>query len=100
MVLMSNPIKLRDMPALRASLIWFKREIVRNLSASAADTRNPKLRAHYGAKIAKVRAMPLLALRADYIRARASEIRGARLWELSRAVSAKGRTLVRLEVQA
>lgn len=87
-------MKTKTTPALTASLRWFKRELVRDMSARIASATSPRLRAYMSAKLANIRAMPLSALKADYIRCRASEID---LFDLARVTR---NPLIRLRAEA
>lgn len=77
---------IRQLPALRASLLWFKRETVRQLERRAQDVASPRLRLWLAQKARKVRATDLASLRAAYQAERVNEITAARRFELSRAV--------------
>lgn len=77
---------IKALPALRASLIWFKRETVRELERKASDASSPRLRVYLADKARKVAATDLADLRNAYQCARVSEITSARRFELSRAV--------------
>lgn len=79
---------LRQLPALRTSLIWFKRETVRTLRERARDVASPRLQAFYLEKARKVAATELADLRLAYQAERVNEIASARRFELSRAVPA------------
>lgn len=82
----ANKAAIKAMPALRASLLWFKRETVRSIKRAAEDTASPTIRAALNAKASKVRAMDLADLRDMYIASRTSEIRAYRRAELSAVV--------------
>lgn len=82
----SNKRAIKALPALRASLIWFKRETVRALQRRAEEVSSPKLRVMLAQKARKVSTTDLADLRLAYEANRVSEIREARRFELSRAV--------------
>lgn len=82
----SNNLAIKALPALRASLIWFKRETVRAIMRRAQDVTSPKLRVVLAAKARKVATTDLADLRISYECNRVSEIRDAGRFELSRAV--------------
>lgn len=73
----------KALPALRASLRWFKRETVRRMTENAKRTGNPKLASWYWAKTRTLRAAAPTAFRADYTAARVREITTAPLAELA-----------------
>lgn len=75
---------IKALPALRASIIWHKREAVRSLCRLAADASSASLRAAYEAKARKVRATDLADLRASYMAERIGEIKNAKRFELTR----------------
>lgn len=77
---------IRALPALRASLIWFKRETVRQLQRKADGAVSPRLRVWLAQKARKVATTDLADLRLAYQAARVAEIRTARRFELSRAI--------------
>lgn len=77
---------IRRLPALRTSLLWFKRETVRTLERRALEVASPKLRLVYAQKARKVATMDLADLRLAYQAERVSEIRQARRFELARVV--------------
>lgn len=77
---------IKALPALRASLIWFKRETIRQLERRAQEAASPRLQAVYVAKAAKVRTTDLADLRSAYQAERVHEIASARRFELGRAV--------------
>lgn len=77
---------IRQLPALRRSLLWFKRETVRQLEERAQDVSSPKLRLWLAQKASKVRETNLASLRTAYQAERVNEIAAARRFELSRAV--------------
>lgn len=77
---------IKALPALRSSLIWFKRETLRTLRRRAQDVTSPRLQAFYMQKAAKVRSTDLADLRSAYQCVRVNEIAAARRFELSRAV--------------
>lgn len=82
----ANKSAIKALPALRASLIWFKRETVRALQRRALEVSSPMMRATYAQKARKVAATDLADLRNAYQCARVSEIRSARRFELTRAI--------------
>lgn len=77
---------IKALPALRASLIWFKRETVRAIRRRAEEVSSPRLRIMLAQKARKVAETDLADLRLAYECGRVSEIRDARRFELSRAV--------------
>lgn len=77
---------IRALPALRRSLIWFKRETMRTLRERARDVVSPRLQAVYLEKARKVRETELASLRDAYQAERVGEIAAARRFELTRAV--------------
>jgi hypothetical protein len=77
---------IRQLPAIRKSLLWFKRETVRQLERKAQDAASPRLRLWLAQKASKIRATDLADLRVAYQAERVSEIRAARRFELSQAV--------------
>lgn len=77
---------IRALPALRASLIWFKRETARQLERKAQDAVSPRMRVWLAQKARDIRATELADLRTAYQAERVSEIRSAPRFELSRAV--------------
>lgn len=82
----ANKRAIRRLPALRASLLWFKRETVRHLERRAQEVSSPRLQAWLTAKARKLRATELADLRSAYQAERVNEIAQARRFELSRAV--------------
>ena len=81
-----NKRSIRALPALRASLIWFKRETVRAIQRRAQDVTSPKLRIVLAQKARKVATTDLADLRDAYECDRVGEIVRARRFELSRAI--------------
>lgn len=77
---------IRALPALRESLIWFKRETARQLEREAQDAASPRMRIWLARKARDVRAAELADLRLAYQAERVSEIRSAPRFELSRAI--------------
>ncbi len=77
---------IKALPALRASIIWFKRELVRDLKAKARDSASPRLQRWYIDRAHKVRTTDLADLRQEYQHARVREICAARRFELTRVV--------------
>lgn len=77
---------IRALPALRASLIWFKRETARQLERRAQDAASPRMRIWLAQKARDIRATELADLRTAYQAERVSEIHAAPRFELSRAV--------------
>lgn len=77
---------IKALPALRASIIWFKRELIRDLKAKARDSASPSLQRWYIDRAHKIRTTDLADLRQAYQNARVSEIRAARRFELTRVV--------------
>jgi hypothetical protein len=71
---------------LRASLIWFKRECVRELRCRALEMSSSRTRAYVSARADKVAKTELAGLRASYQTQRVGEIWSAPRWELARAV--------------
>jgi len=82
----SNKHSIKALPALRASLIWFKRETVRSLKRRALEMSSPRMRMTLFEKARKVAATDLADLRLAYQANRVSEIRKARRFELARVV--------------
>lgn len=82
----ANKRAIRALPALRTSLLWFKRETVRQLERRAQEVTSPRLRIVYAQKARAVRATELADLRSAYQAERVNEIAAARRFELSRAV--------------
>lgn len=82
----ANARAIKRLPALRASLLWFKRETVRELRKRAETMSSPRARAMLEDKATKVSRMPLAELRLAYQAERVSEIQRAPLFELSRIV--------------
>lgn len=93
---MTNRDAYRTLPALRTSLKWFKRECVRNATATAervsAGARPMLANAVWG-KVTKIRATAPHEFRADYLSMRA---RTMVLAELFDAVRARGGSIRRL----
>lgn len=79
---------IRALPALRASLLWYKRNTVRLIQRSAADARSPKVAAYLYEKAARVRKADLADLRMAYQADRVGEIRQAPRAELAAIVPA------------
>jgi hypothetical protein len=77
---------IRQLPALRTSLIWFKRETVRTLERRAQDAASPRLRIMLAQKARKIREADLADLRLAYQADRVSEIARSPKFELSHAV--------------
>lgn len=82
----ANKRAIKALPELRASLIWFKRETVRQIRRRAEEVTSPKLRIVLADKARKVAATELADLRNAYQCERVAEIASARRFELSRAV--------------
>lgn len=82
----STKAAIRRLPALRASLLWHRLEVVRELRRRAAEASSPRLRAVYAAKAHKVARADLASLRVSYMTERVNEICSARRFELTRAV--------------
>lgn len=82
----ANKRAIRVLPALRASLIWFKRETVRALRERSRDVASPRLQAAYIEKAVRLRATDLADLRDAYQIDRVGEICKARRFELSQAI--------------
>ncbi len=82
----ANKKAIKSLPALRASLIWYKRNTVRSLRRRAADVSSPAMRTTLANKASKVAHMDLADLRASYLSERVSEICSARLFELALVV--------------
>jgi hypothetical protein len=89
-------MKTKMSPALKSSLLWFKREIVRSLTEKR-DSTSGRMRDMYALKLSKVRSMKLAALKHDYITRRSTEIVSAPLFELARIL---GDRMVRVRVQS
>lgn len=79
---------LRALPKCRASVIAFKRRLVRGLRQRARAVESPRMAATLHAKADRVARLSLADLRDDYIRDRAGEIRLAPLAELRTVVPA------------
>lgn len=77
---------IKVLPALRASLLWFKRETVRALQRRAQDAISPRLRVMLAQKARKIATTDLADLRLAYQAERVNEIAGAPRFELSRAI--------------
>lgn len=77
---------IKALPALRTSLLWFKRETVRTLQRKAQDASSPRLRVMLAQKARKIATTELADLRHAYQCERVNEIAAARRFELSRAV--------------
>lgn len=77
---------IKALPALRTSLLWFKRETVRTLRRRAQDAASPRMQAWLAEKARKVATTEIADLRAAYQCERVNEIRMARRFELSRVV--------------
>jgi hypothetical protein len=77
---------IRALPALRTSLLWHKRETVRELRRRAEQVASPAVRRALQAKAAKVARMELADLRVSYQAERVAEIQRHRRGELARAV--------------
>lgn len=82
----ANKRAIRQLPRLRASLIWFKRETVRRLRERSREVSSSRLRAAYIEKAVRLRAADLADLRTAYQCDRVGEICKARRFELSQAV--------------
>lgn len=82
----ANKRAIRQLPALRASLLWFKRETVRQLRERSRDVASPRLRAAYIERAVRIRQTDLADLRSAYQCDRVGEICKARRFELSQAV--------------
>lgn len=82
----ANKSAIKALPALRASLIWFKRETVRSLKRRAQDAASPRTSQWLYDKARKVATTDLADLRNAYECARVSEIRSAPRFELTRAI--------------
>lgn len=82
----SNKRAIKALPALRTSLIWFKRETVRSLKRRALDAASPKMSAWLREKARKVATTELADIRNAYECDRVSEIFKAPRFELTRAV--------------
>jgi hypothetical protein len=90
-----NKAAIKALPALRASLLWYKRQAVRDLR-NRAECLSPMMRQALESKANKVAKMDLADLRDWYQAERVSEICRARLAELGQVVPG----LVRLSVQS
>lgn len=64
----------RALPALAASLRWYKRDVVRGLERLVREVRLPSLRLAYANRLRRVRAMTPAAFRSEYISLRASQL--------------------------
>jgi hypothetical protein len=78
----------KTLAPLAASLRWYKRTLVADMTARLEGVTAPRLAIAMRGKLAKVRAMAPSAFRASYITARASEISLAPLAELRAVVPA------------
>lgn len=90
---MTDLVAYKTLPALRTSLKWFKREIVRSATARAAAATPGRIQGHLYDKVRKLRAMRPAEFRRDYISHRAREIC---LADLADVIRASGRTWRRL----
>lgn len=81
----ANKKAIKALPALRKSLLWYKRETLRSLK-SKAQSASGAFRAFYFTKIGKVRTTDLADLRGEYLSVRCGEIRRYRRAELATAV--------------
>lgn len=82
----SNKKAIRSLPALRTSLLWFKRETVRQIKRRAMAVTSLKLRIMLERKARQVATTDLADLRNAYECDRVGEIVKARRFELARAV--------------
>lgn len=82
----SNKRAIKALPALRISLLWFKRETVRAIERRAQDVTSPRLRIALWQRASKVRATDLAELRSAYESDRVGAIAKAPRFELSRAI--------------
>jgi hypothetical protein len=82
----ANKRSIKALPALRTSLLWFKRETVRSLKRRALEVTSPRLRIALVEKARKVATTDLADLRHAYECDRVSEIYKAPRFELTRAV--------------
>lgn len=83
----ANKRAIKALPALRTSLLWYKRDLVRQLKRRAEDVVSPKLRAVYFDKARKISATDLADLRQSYQAERVAEIGRYRRSELTHAVT-------------
>lgn len=82
----ANKKAIKALPALRTSLLWFKRETVRSLRRQAEHVASPRLRTALYERASRVRKLDLADLRDAYQAERVSEILAARMFELARRV--------------
>lgn len=90
----ANKLAIKTLPALRASLLWYKSETVRTLRRRAEDMSTPKMRAAIAAKASSVSKMDLADLRHSYQCDRVQDITSAPLFALGTAIP----SLVRMTV--
>lgn len=77
---------IKTLPALRASLIWYKRHTVKELRRRAEDMVSPIGRRMLESKADKIARLELAELRGYYQTERIAEIRRAPLIELAQVV--------------
>jgi hypothetical protein len=82
----ANKAAIKALPALRASILWHKRETVRALRRRAEEVSLPAMRAALYAKASKVAKTDLADLRSSYQSERVAEILRCRMGELSSAI--------------
>jgi hypothetical protein len=77
---------IKALPALRISLLWFKRETIRHITRRAQDASSPRLRIALWQKVRQVRETDLADLRNAYQCERVREISQTPRFELSQAI--------------
>lgn len=82
----ANKRAIKALPALRTSLLWYKRDLVRQLKRRAQDVTSSKLRAVYLDKARKIATTDLADLRQSYQAERVAEICRTPRFELTHAV--------------
>lgn len=82
----ANKKAIKALPKLRASLLWFKRNTLRELGVKARTATSAGMREHFMKRSGKVRVMDLADLRTWYQDQRVAEIRRYRRSELSAVV--------------
>lgn len=87
----------KALPALAASLRWYKRDVVRGLAAKVEELRYrfPKLSASYAERLSRVRAMAPSEFRSEYLAYRAAQVD---VWDLRDKVRGLGREMRLLRV--
>lgn len=82
----------KALPALRASLKWYKRETIRRLERRASET-SPAIGAQYLKRAQAIRETKPAALRGYYLTERTADIRSAGAWYLALLLGEKFRRL-------